>query len=506
MILNNKKIIKNTIMLYIRLIIVMGVSLYTVRIVLEILGVKDFGIYNVIGSVVLMFGFLNSALTSSTQRFLIFQLGKNDMVELSKAFSISLIIHIGVAVLVFLFAETIGLWFIENKMNIPENRMAAAYWVFQFSVLTVMISFIQVPYNAMIIAYEKMSFYAYISIVEAILKLMVIYLLAMVSFDKLIGYAGFVFCVSVLILLFYYAYCKKHYTESSFLFVWDKKVFKAMLAFSGWSLLGSFAWVLMNQGINIMLNIFFGPIVNAARGISMQVNTAVGSLINSFRIAVNPQIIKMYSSDNVDEMKHLSLLSARYTFYLSLLIIVPLFLEIKTLLNIWLTEVPEWTVSMSKLILVLTLITNIDMSFGIVFQAIGKIKENQILSGITYMLVVPIAFFLTSAYNLDPTAVYYVQIVAATLSSFLFKVYLLNKLADISLNDYFYKFLFPIFKVVIFTLFFGYILEAFEQQLLINILVSCFIVISAVLFLDMDKKMRDKVLKTLVDRLITRRG
>ena len=194
---NNKRIIQNTIMLYIRMLIIMGVSLYTVRIVLEILGVQDYGIYNVVGSIVLMFGFLNSALTSSTQRFLTFELGKNNMKELSKAFSISMMIHIGLAVLVLILAESIGVWFLENKMNIPEDRTMAAFWVFQFSVLTIMISIIQVPYNAMVIAHEKMSFYAYISILEAILKLLVVYLLVISTYDKLIAYAGFVFSVSI---------------------------------------------------------------------------------------------------------------------------------------------------------------------------------------------------------------------------------------------------------------------------------------------------------------------
>lgn len=491
---NYKRIAKNTMFLYFRMIIIMAVSLYTTRIVLNTLGITDFGIYSVIASFVLMFSFLESALTSATQRFITFELGKVGKQELQKVFSISMIIHIGLAFFVGFLTEIIGLWFLNNKLNIPIDRLDAAFWVFQFAVLSTMIGIIKVPYNAMVIAHEKMSFFAYMSILEAILKLLAVYLLIIIAFDKLVAYAGFTFLVVFMILIFYYFYNRKHYkTESSFSIVWDKKLVKEMLSFSGWSLFAGVAWMLMNHGINIMLNIFFGPAVNAARGISMQVNSAVGSLVNSFRMAVDPQIVKMYSGENSDGMKHLSLLSARYTFYLALILILPLYLEIETILNIWLVEVPQWTVEFCKLILIFSLIQTFDMSFGTIFKAIGKIKENQILSGGTYLLVIPLAYFITYIYDLNPTTVYYVQIVAAIIVSFGVKIYLLNKLTEISISEYIIDFFIPIIKVFTIVFVCSALISKFEIQFVLTILFSITLVSIAVFFADMSHIQREYV-------------
>jgi len=476
------------------MIVIMGVTLYTTRIILVTLGVTDFGIYNVVASFVVMFSFLNSALTSATQRFLTFELGKVGNPDLRKVFSISMIIHIGLAFVVFIFAETIGLWFLKNTMNIPLDKMDNSLLVFHFAVLTTMVSIIKVPYHALVIAHENMVFFAYMSILEAALKLLAAYLLVIVAFDKLVAYSAFVFFITVMILSFYYLYNKKYYKEENFIITWDKALAKEIFSFSGWSLFGGLAWMLMNHGLNIMLNVCFGPAINAARGIAMQLNMAIGSLINSFRTAVNPQIIKMYSSDNINEMKHLSILSARYTFYLSFLLILPLYLEIETILNIWLVEVPEWTIQMCQLILILTLITNIDLSFGAIFQAIGKIKENQILSGMIYVLVLPIGYFITYQYNLDPTAVYYIQIIAALINSLIFKFYLMNKLADISFQYYLKVFLVPILKVTIFIVFMSALLISFKLNVFLNILLSVFIVIVGVICVDMDSNLRNEVL------------
>lgn len=491
---NYKRIAKNSMFLYIRMIVIMAVSLYTTRVILATLGITDFGIYSVVASIVIMFGFLNSALTSATQRFITFELGKSNKLELQKVFSISMIIHVLLALVIFVLLETIGLWFLNNKLNIPTDRMEAAFWVFQFATLNVMLQIIRVPYNAIVIAHEEMSFFAYMSILEAFLQLLAVYLLVIIVFDKLVIYAVFVFCISVLILSLYYIYCKINYKEATFILVWDKKLSKEMFAFSGWSLIGALAWVLMNQGINIMLNIFFGPAVNASRAISMQVNIAIGSLISSFRTAVDPQIIKMYSADNSSGMAHLSLMSARYTFYLALLLILPLYLEIDTILNIWLVEVPMWTIEFCRLILIFSLIQTFDMSFGTIFKALGKIKENQILSGVTYLLVLPLGYIAFKFYNLEPTAILYIQIVAVLVVAFVVKIYLLNKLTDISFQEYLTSFFMPVVKVSSIVFILSYVILIFISNSIVVIMLSILGVLLSIYYLDMNISMRSKII------------
>ena len=491
---NYKRIAKNTLFLYFRMIVIMGVSLYTTRIVLATLGVTDFGIYNVVASFVVMFGFLNTALSASTQRFITFELGKAGEQELKKVFSISIIIHIALALIVFVLAQTIGLWFLNTQMNIPSDRVEAAFWVFQFAVLSTMVGIIKVPYHAMVIAHEHMSFFAYMSILEAVLKLLAVYLLVIVAYDKLVAYSAFVFCTMLMIFGFYYLYNKKHYAYARFAVLWDRVLAKAMFSFSGWSLFGGLAWMLMNHGVNIMLNIFFGPAVNAARGISMQVNTAIGSLINSFRMAVNPQIIKMYGAENDSGMKHLSLLSARYTFYLALVLILPLFLEIETVLNIWLVEVPEWTVEFCQLILIMTLIQTFDLSFGVVFQAMGDIKLNQILGSLVYFSVLPTSYLLMKFFDFDPTVFFHVQIAAVLVVSFVVKIYLLNKIADISLAQYFHGFMVPLLKVLPCVAFFAVIITRLDAGLIPTVAMSVVSVMVAVFFLDAGRAERSKII------------
>jgi len=276
---NNKKIAKNTILLYFRMMLIMVVSLYTSRIVLDVLGVVDYGIYNIVGGIVIMFSFLNNAMSLSTQRFLSFEIGKNDLKQLNKVFKMSLNIHFVVALIILLLAETIGFWFLNTHLTIPTNRIEEANWVFQFSILTFLISIITVPYNASIIAHEKMGFYAYISILEISLKLAVVFVLSSLDFDKLKMYAILIFIVSSLIRTSYVIYCKVNFLETKYNFFWDKALFKKLINFNGWSLVGNLSSIVYDQGINILLNIFFGPVVNAARGITMQVNVAIYSFV-----------------------------------------------------------------------------------------------------------------------------------------------------------------------------------------------------------------------------------
>lgn len=445
---NNKRIAKNTGMLYIRMLLTMAVSLYTSRIVLNTLGVEDFGIYNVVGGVVAMFSFLNGAMASATQRFLSFEIGRKDSVQFKKVFSHSVTLHILIAITILFLAETLGLLFLDTKMNIPMERMEAARWVFQFSVLSFVVTVIQVPYNAAIIAHERMNVYAYISIIEVTLKLLIVFMLVWIGFDKLKLYAILIFCVTLLIAFIYRIYCKNKFEECHYHFSWDKSLFYSLLNFSGWSLFGNFAWITMGQGLNIMLNIFFGPIVNTAWGIAFQVNYAVNGFVVNIRMAINPQIVKSYAGGDKVYMRRLVFESAKYSFFLLLFLSLPVLLETKIILHFWLKIVPDYAIIFCRLVLINTLIQCFDASFGIVFQAIGKIKENQLLAGGTYLLILPIAYVLLK-FGYPPQTVFYIQITATFFVAFVVKFVLLQILADITAIEYFKKLILPVIKVTV---------------------------------------------------------
>lgn len=313
---NNKRIAKNTLLLYVRMLFMMVVSLYTSRIVLNTLGVEDYGIYNVVGGIVTMFVFISNSMSSATQRYITFALGKGDKERLSTVFSTTLQIHTLIASVVVLLGETVGLWFLYDKMQIPAERMDAAFWVLQCSIVSTFVMIVSVPYNADIVAHEKMSAFAYISILEVLLKLAIVYLLVVFSFDKLILYAILVLAIQILIRFCYSIYCNRHFEETKYRRVWDKSLFKEMTGFAGWSMFGNMAGVLFGQGLNMLLNVFFGPVVNAARAVAMQVQGAIQQFVGNFQTALNPQITKTYSNGKMNEMHNLMFRSARFSFYL----------------------------------------------------------------------------------------------------------------------------------------------------------------------------------------------
>ena len=294
-------------------------------------------------------------MASATQRFLSFEIGRNDWAQLKKIFSLTVNIHILIAIVIFLLAETIGLWFLNNQMNIPSERMQAARWVYQFSIYSFIISVLQIPYNAAIIAREQMNVYAYISIIEVLLKLLVVLLLTHISYDKLKLYSILLFCVSLLIAIIYRIYCKFHFTECRYHFVWDKSISKTMIGYAGWNLLGHVALIMRTQGINILLNIYFGPVLNAARGIAVQVNSAILTFVTNFQTAVNPQIVKSFASNDLAEMRKLILQSSKYSFLLLFLLTLPILLETEFLLELWLKRVPDYGILFCRLMLIATL-------------------------------------------------------------------------------------------------------------------------------------------------------
>lgn len=415
---NNKRVAKNTLFLYFRMILIMLVTLYTSRVVLAELGISDYGVYNVVGGVVMMFAFLNNSMASATQRYLTFELGKGNTERIKKVFATALNIHIVIAIIIVLLAETIGLWFLNVKMNIPTDRIVAANWVYQFSIFTFCTNIIQVPYNAALISHEKMSIYAYISILEVFLKLSIVYLLVISPIDKLIVYALLVFIVQLIIRSIYQYYCKKKYCECRFALVWDKALYKDMSGFAGWNLLGSIAWLLRDQGLNIILNLFFGPVINAARGVSMQVSNAVMGFISNFQVALNPQITKNYANNKIQEMQNLVYSGLKFSFIMLFLIALPLSLNIDFILHLWLKEVPQYTNYFIILILVDSLAGNL---FGIPLMtslsATGNIKKYQIVVSLIIILIVPISYGVLKLHN-GPASVFYVSIALTLISGF----------------------------------------------------------------------------------------
>ena len=453
----NKKIAKNALFLYVRMFFTMGVSLYTSRVILQVLGVQDYGIYSVVGGVVTLFSFFNGAMASATQRFLSFDIGKGDEYQLKRTFNSTLNIHFFIAIIVLILAETLGLWFVNNKLNITDNRMFAVNAVYQFSVFTFLLGVIQVPYDALIIAREKMNIYAYMSVIEVVLKLLILYLLAIFDYDYLILYAFFLFIVSFIIRMGHKYYCKIHFSESKYEFYYNKSYYKKLISYSGWNLFGNIAAVIKGQGINVLLNLFFGTILNAAYGITLQLQGAVNLFINNFQLAINPQIVKTYAQGNINRCHILILQSSKYSYYLMLLIILPLFLNIDFVLIFWLKTPPELTTTFVSLSLINLLIDCISGPLMAGLQATGKIKAYQALVGILLILNLPISYVFFKHSN-TPEYVFYVSIVISIIALIL-RIYFVRVNLKLSVNSFLKVVLLPIIVVSVITFTSLYLIE-----------------------------------------------
>ena len=391
---NNKRILKNTIFLYFRMILTLGVTLYTSRIVLSTLGVEDFGLYNVIGGVVTMLAFLSGAMSSATQRFFSFELGKKNKGRLENIFNMSINIHILIILIVVLLAETVGTWFIHNYLVIPVERLEAANIVFHCALLSFCISILSVPYNAMIIAYEKMSAFAYVSIVDVLLKLTAVILLSNYGDDKLELYAILLAIISVIVFSFYYLYCRFNFSVTRYKWYWDASLFKTLVSYTGWNLFGNLAFVISNQGLNILLNMFFGATVNAARAIAFQVSSALSSFVFSFQMALNPQIIKSYADSNHQYMLQLVFSGARYSFFLLYMLAIPLLLHTRLILDLWLGRIPEYATEFTQLVIIDALVISLSGTLMTAFQATGKIKKYQLVVGTIILVNLPVSILL----------------------------------------------------------------------------------------------------------------
>lgn len=414
---NSKRIAKNTLFLYLRQILVMLVALYTSRVVLRVLGVVDYGVYNVVGGMVSMFAFLNAALAQATERFIAFGIAKDTIEQQRKTFSMLLNVHIIMALLLFVLCESVGLWFFYNKLVIPSERLDAAFWVMQCSIFTLMISVTQVPYNASIFGHEHMNAYAYISIIEVMLKLGIVILLQYAFTDKLIAYGILLALIQFVVAMIYRIYCLHKFDNCKYKFYWSQSLFKKLFGYSGWSLIGNFAWTLNGQGMNMLINMFFGPLFNAAKGISNNVQSAVTSFATNFLGASIPQIIKSYASGDYEYCFKVNFKSGKFGFFLFMLISLPIISIIRPLLEIWLVNPPKYAVEFSVFSLLYVQANTMGGTLQNVAQATGKIRNFQLANGGVMLLVVPVVYVI---YKMGGPAISFLYVLIGTSISCLF--------------------------------------------------------------------------------------
>lgn len=428
----NKRIAKNSIFLYFRMFVTMAIGLYASRVVLRVLGASDYGLYNVVGGVLTLFTMFSSALTIGTQRFLSYAIGDNDVAKLKRTFSIALGLHVKLSAIILILAETIGLWFLYKYINIPEGRLNAAVWIYQFSIIAFLVNLIQIPFQSCLIAHERMNMYAYMSIYDAVMKLLVVFLIQWLFVDKLIAYGFLVLVVNITSVLIYNYYCRRNFEECTFRIAHDQQLTKEIINYTGWNLFGGSLSFFTGQGINILLNIFCGTVVNAARGLSLSVNTMITQFVNNFQVAVNPQIIKQFAAKEWESLHKLVINNARIAEYLFLLIAIPIFLETEFLLKLWLGEYPEYTAIFVQILLLQTAESPLDYPLGMLIHASGKMKWPSIVTVIPLITIFFVSFILLKL-GYSPVSVYVASAVIFLWKNFT-DLYYAHKYSGISIT------------------------------------------------------------------------
>lgn len=425
----NKRIARNTLVLYVRMLFLMVIGLYTSRVILLALGVEDFGIYNVVGGFVALFSVLSKSMSGAASRFLNFEMGRGNSERLSKVFSTTLTIHVFLAFIIAVLAEFVGFWFLNNKMVISHDRLYAANWVFQFSVLTFCMNLITVPFHAAIIAHERMKVFAYIGIFEGIAKLLICYVLLLSPLDRLIFYAIQMFLIQVIVCLINLVYCRIHFQECKYHIVSEKGVFKEISSFAGWNMIGSSSAILRNQGGNVLINLFGGPVVNAARAVANQVLHAVHSFVDNFFMALRPQITQSYACGNREYMMTLVFQGSRLSYYMLLILCIPIMLNTDFILHLWLKKVPDSSVIFVQLTLIFTMIESISSPLITAQLATGKIRNYQLVVGGLQMMNLPISYVILRMGGV-PETILYVAIFISVCCLFA-RLYMLKSLINI---------------------------------------------------------------------------
>ncbi len=478
---SNKKIAKNTIFLYLRMFFVLAVSLYTTRVVFNVLGVVDYGIYNVVSGFVMLFSFLNTSLANGVQRFYNYNMGTNGDYSVRQVYNMSLLIQTLSGILVFLVIEGIGIWYINNQMTIPQERIDSAMWVFHTSVLSLFFVIIQIPYNAAVIAYERMDYYAIVNILDVLARLIAVSLLPFVSEDKLTMYGWLLLFINILDFALYAIYCKIQFVEIKLTWSFQPKLFKEMLVFSGWNVFGTFAFMLQSQGLNLMLNSFFGPILNAARGIANMIQGAVQGFQGNIVLAFRPQLVQAYADQNRARVNSMFLWLSKISYIMLLLIITPLILELHYVLGLWLGDsVPEETYVFTSLVLLNMLFSSLNTPVTQIIHASGKMKTYQITFGIMTSVVIPVSWIALHC-GLPAYSVFIVCIIFTILTQ-MACLYVMNRIFPINITEYMRKTILPLVLITILSPIAGYyITQTMEESFLRMIIVGITSVVICVL-------------------------
>lgn len=438
----NKQIAKNTLFLYLRMFFTMIVSLYTVRVVIQTLSAQDYGLYGAIGGVVLSFGFISSVLTNASQRYFSYEFGKGVDGKIKETFSTIFLIYLGISFVIVILAETIGLWFLTNKMTIPEGREPVVVWVYQFALFSFIVTIMSNPYQAMIIAYEKMNLYAYLSILDVALKLAIVYVLLLFDIDKLKLYAILMFVSCLITNIVYIIYCRRKYTETRLIFRIDKGMLKSIFSYSSWTLFGTLAGMCNTQGMNLVLNVFFGPIANAAYSVSSQIYSTVGMFANNFYVAVKPALIKNYSAGNNEYVNKLFSFSSKTIFVLLFIVILPLLVCTEEILLLWLGQVEDYMVAFVRLSLIYSIILTISYPITAVVQASGNVRMYHGLVDTFSLTALPIMYILFKV-GLDASYAYIVSIVIFSIAHFIRLYVLKHVFVLFSIESYIMRFIVP---------------------------------------------------------------
>ena len=502
---DNKRIAKNTAMLYIRMIILMAVTLYTSRVILAVLGVDDYGIYSLIGGIIALFSFISQALVQAMQRFFNVALGKGDNDRYHRVYIMGYNIFILFSAFLIIIGETVGLWFVSNKLNIPDGRETAALWVYQISIITLIVQLLRTPDNASIIAHERMNFYAYISIGEAFIKLGIVFLLKLFAIDKLILYVLLYLLASILINLIYKIYCNRRFSECHYNWLWDRSLFKEMLSFSGWTLLSNGSRTITMQGENIFLNQYYSVSVNAARGVAAQVYNAVNTFLTNFVTAFNPQLTKSYAAGEVKE--HFSLLyrASKFSFYLLLILVVPIIFNLESLLGAWLVEVPKYTREFCVFVLLAYLADSLVKPLGTSISANGNIKGVQISIAVVFLVQLFASFFALRAGW--PPYIVSVFILISHSIHYLFYIYFCKRLCGLELKAYFKKVLLPLIPISFLAPVLPWYLQRYSNGIWCALglcIVDVLWVVLFIWFLGLDKTEK-AFIKSTITKLIKRK-
>ncbi|MCD8304382.1 MAG: lipopolysaccharide biosynthesis protein [Prevotellaceae bacterium] len=501
---NNKRIAKNTLLLYFRMLLTLCINLYTSRVVLDKLGVEDFGVYNIVGGVIFLFTFISSAMMASTQRFLNYSMGKNDEEGLRRVFSASLVIHIVFALIVIVLVETVGLWFVYYKLVIPEGRLSATLSAFHFSVFATAFLIISFPYNATIIAHERMGVFAYVSIFESASKLLIAFAIGWAAFDRLIFYAFLLMLHQLLLALIYRGYCIRHFRETRFRLAGiGRKLYREIVTFSGWNILGNIANVCLTQGTNILLNLFFGPAVNAAKGLSVQVQNAVNQFCTNFQTAQNPQIIKSYASGELQYMHSLVFRASRFSFYLSLVFSLPIIMKADWFLGIWLKDVPDYAAVFIQYTMLFNLIQSLANPLITGGMATGNIRLLMGVVATFLCLVIPFSYVaLRMGYS--PVSVFQIQLLLYIVAH-VFRVWIVSRQIQFTWRTYTVEVLLPILLVCVLgfgiAVLMSFLFKEGNLNTIIFLIVTFLISIALIWQVGMRREERKAIAKFVIDKL-----